>query len=328
MLFLNRREVEVLLDFDQLVEALAPAMADLSAGSVSMPSRVAATVPEQEGLLAIMPGYIPSSKALATKLVSIFPKNAVLGLPTHQGVVAVFDPANGCPLAIMDGASITEIRTAAASALATKLLARPDAAVLAVLGTGVQARAHARGIPHVRPVREIRIAGRDEQKARMLASDLSKELEAPVRSARTYADALAGADIVCATTHSTEPVVRWEWLGPGVHVNSVGLNPQGREVDDDTVVNALVVVESREAVLAPYPSGANDLIEPIRAGLITKDHIHAEVGELVSGTHVGRTSPEQVTLYRSVGVAVQDAVAAHLVLTAAREKGVGLEVEV
>ena len=327
VLVLNRQMVEALLDFDQLVESLAPAMAELSSGSVSMPSRVGAMVPEQNAVLGVMRVHLPSSKTLSAKLVSIFPKNASSGLPTHHAVVAVFDSTTGVPLALLDGASITAIRTAAGSALATRLLARADAAVLAMLGTGVQAVSHTRAIPRVRSIREVRIAGRDVAKTLTLAQKLSSELGIPVRAARSYRDALAGADIVCATTHSLDPVVRWEWLEPGVHVNSVGLNPEGREVDDDTVMNALVVVESRQSALAPYPAGTNDLLWPIREGLISEEHIHAEVGELIMGTRSGRTSPEQVTLYKSVGVAVQDAVAAQLVLTAAREQGVGVEVE-
>jgi ornithine cyclodeaminase len=273
-----------------------------------------------------MPAYLPSSAALATKLVSIFPNNEAAGIPTHLAVVVVFDSATGAPTAIMDGTFITTARTAAGSALATRLLARPDAAVLAVLGTGVQARAHARGIPYVRPIREIRIAGRNERKATALAQELSDELKIPVRSAPSYREAVAGADIVCAATHSPEPVLHWEWLQPGAHVNAVGFNPEGRELDDGTVVNSLVVVESRGAALAPYPAGANELTVPIRNGLITEEHIHAEVGELVSGKRPGRTTPEQVTLYKSVGVAVQDAVAATLVLAAARAQGAGVEV--
>ncbi|MDA2913476.1 ornithine cyclodeaminase family protein [Acidobacteriia bacterium AH_259_A11_L15] len=327
MLILNRKMVETLLDFDQLLKSLARAMAELSTGSVSMPSRVAATVPEQGGLLAVMPAYLPSSKALEIKLVSIFPKNSGLGLPTHWAVVVVFDPATGSPLALMDGEHITAVRTAAGSALATQLLARSDAEVLAVLGTGVQARSHLRAIPRVRPVREVRIAGRNEQKARALAQEASRELGRPVQAASSYREAVAGADIVCATTHSPDPVVEREWLKPGVHVNSVGFNPKGREIDEDTVADALVVVESREAALAPPPSGANDLTWPIRAGRITEKHIHAEIGELIAGTCTGRSSPEQITLYKSVGVAVEDAVAAQLVLAAARERGVGVEVE-
>ena len=326
MLVLDRTDVEALLDIDRLVESLAPAMAELSAGSVSMPPRVGAAVEEQGSILA-MPVYLPSSKTLAAKLVSIFPQNARLGVPTHHGILTVFDARTGAPLAMMDASYITAVRTAAGSALATKLLARQDGGTLAVIGTGVQARAHALAIPRVHRVTEVRIAGRDPRRARALVVDLSGELQIPVRAAGSYAEALAGADVVCATTHSPDPVVRWEWLHPGAHVNSVGLNPQGRELDEDTVVNSLVVVESREAALAPPPSGANDLIWPIRDGRISEEHIHAEVGELVSGARKGRTSAQQVTLYKSVGVGVQDAVAAQLVLTAARERSLGAEIE-
>lgn len=324
MLILSRADVEAVLDLRALIEALARAMADLSAGVASVPARIAALVPEHEGLLLAMPAYLPSAKALGTKLVAVFPGNAALGLETHQAVIAVFDPATGVPLALMDGAYITAMRTAAGSALATRLLARPDARVLAILGTGVQARAHARAIPAVRRVSEVRIAGRDPAKARRLARELADEL--PARAVATYAEALAGAEIVCATTHSRDPVVRREWLSPGAHVNSVGFT-DGVEVDAATVVDAVVVVESRAAVLSAYPAGSNDIAWPIRDGLITPEHIHAEVGELVSGARPGRTSPEQITLYKSVGIAVQDAAAAALVLAAARERGIGTEVE-
>jgi len=323
MLILSRADVEAVLDLRALIEALARAMVDLSAGVASVPARIAALVPEQEGLLAAMPAYLPSAKVLGAKLVAVFPRNATLGLETHQAVIAVFDPATGVPLALMDGAYITAMRTAAGSALATRLLARPDARVLAILGTGVQARSHARAIPAVRRVSEVRVAGRDPAKARRLAEELAGEL--PARAVATYAEALAGAEIVCATTHSREPVVRREWLSPGVHVNSVGFT-DGVEVDAATVVDAVVVVESRAAVLAAYPAGSNDIAWPIRDGLITPEHIHAEVGELVSGARPGRTSPEQITLYKSVGIAVQDAAAAALVLAAARERGLGTDV--
>lgn len=324
MLILSRADVEAVLDLKALIEALARAMADLSAGVASVPPRIAALVPEHEGFLGAMPAYLPSAKALTTKLVAVFPKNAALGLETHQAVIAVFDPTTGVPLALMDGAYITAVRTAAGSALATRLLARPDARVLAILGTGVQARAHARAIPAVREVSEVRVAGRDPAKARRLAEELAGQL--PARAVATYAEALAGADIVCATTHSREPVVRREWLSPGVHVNSVGFT-DGVEVDAATVVDAVVVVESRAAVLGAFPAGSNDITRPIRDGLITPEHIHAEVGELVSGARPGRTSSGQITLYKSVGIAVQDAAAAALVLAAARERGLGTEVE-
>ncbi len=327
MLVLTKEEVERLLDPDRLIDAVAAAMADLSAGRTSMPARIAATVADQDGLLAAMPAYLPSAKALTTKLVSLFPRN--IDRPTHQAVIVVFTADTGTPVALMDGEAITAARTAAGSALATRLLARPDAAILAVIGTGVQARAHLRAVPRVRRLREVRIAaGRDAAKARALADEVAAGLGVPTRAAASIQEALAGAEIVCAATHSPEPVVRREWLSPGVHVNSVGYNTAGREVDAATVRDALVVVESRAATLAAPPAGANDLTWAIRDGLIKPDHVHAEIGELVAGTRPGRTSRDQITLYKSVGVAVEDAAAAALVLAAARERGVGTEVRI
>jgi ornithine cyclodeaminase len=172
------------------------------------------------------------------------------------------------------------------------------------------------------------VAGRNPDRAASLAGEVEAALGVPVRAVGSWAEALDGADVACAATHATEPVVRRAWLPPGIHVNSVGYNPEGREVDGETVRDALVVVESREGALAPVPAGSPDLARAIREGLVTEDHIHTEVGELVAGTKAGRTSPDQITLYKSVGVAVQDAAAAALVLAAARERGVGREVEV
>jgi alanine dehydrogenase len=327
VLLLSQRDVEELLDVDALIDALAGAMADLSAGRASVPHRVGAVVPERQGLLAAMPGYTPSGGALAAKLITLFPRNAGTQWPTHQGVVAVFDPDNGHPVALLDGTAITAIRTGAGSALATRLLAREDAATLAILGTGVQARSHARAVTRVRRFRELRVAGRDRAKADALAQELGGEPGLVVRTAASWEEACDGADVICATTHAVEPVVRREWLAPGAHVTSVGYNVKGREVDDGTVVDSLVVVESRAAALAPPPSGSNDLLQPIEAGLIGVDHVHAEVGELVEGSRPGRTSSEQITLYKSVGVAVQDGAAAALVLRAAQEQNAGREVE-
>lgn len=327
MLILSRTDVEELLDPTALIEALARAMADLSAGAVSMPTRIAADVPER-GFLGVMPAYLPSFSALTTKLVTVFPANAEAGIPTHQAVIVAFDPDTGTPLALMDAISITEARTAAGSALATRLLARPEASVLAVLGTGVQARAHARAIPRVREIREIRVAGRDQAGAVAVASELSVDLGIPVRPAASYAQAMDGADVVCACTHSPEPVVRGEWLPPGVHVNSVGFNTAGREVDGATVAGAVVAVESRASALAPPPAGSNDLTWPMRDGQLPPDFSPAEIGELVSGARRGRTSPDQITLYKSVGVAAEDAAAAALVLARAHEEGAGGSVEV
>jgi len=328
MLILTEAQVRELLDLDALVDAMAAAMVDASTGAASMPQRIAALVPGQEGMVAAMPAFLPSAKALAVKLVSLFPRNAGSTLPTHQGVIVAFDPDTGTPVALMDAIYITAARTAAGSALATRLLARPEAAVLAVLGSGVQARSHARAIPRVRPVREVRIASRNRAAVERLAQELADELRIPVRPAGSYREAMQGADIVAATTHTAEPVVRREWVAPGMHITSVGFNREGREVDGDTVRDALVVVETRAAALAPYPSGANDLLWAIRDGLIDAGHVHAELGELVSGRRPGRTSRDQITLYKSGGVAVQDVAAAALVLREARARGVGRDIPI
>jgi ornithine cyclodeaminase len=326
MLVLTRAQVEALLDVDALIDALASAMADLSAGRASVPDRVAALVPEQEGFLAAMPGFVPSSGVLMTKLVSLFPRNAGTGLPTHQALIAAFDPHTGAPVALLDGTAITAVRTGACSALSARLLAREDASVLAILGTGVQARSHARAMCRVRPIRQIRIAERDPAKAALLAAELSAMLDIDIEAVPSYRVALDGADIACATTHAVDPVVRRPWLAAGVHVTSVGYNPAGRELDDATVAEALVCVESRHAALAAFPTGSNDLLIPIRDGVITADHVHAELGELVAGTKPGRSTPGQITVYKSVGVAVQDAAAVALVVDAAHHQDIGEQI--
>jgi ornithine cyclodeaminase len=318
MLILDRAQTEALLDPDELRGAVATAMAELSAGRASMPARIAARVEERGGLVAAMPAYLPGLPALAVKLVSVFPGNAGTGTPTHQALVLVFDRDTGSPLAMLDGTSITAARTAAASALATELLARPDSRVLAVLGTGVQARAHLVAVTRVRAFTEVRVAGRNPDRAESLAREMSVSLGLPITVAPDIAAACAGADVICATTHAGEPVVRRELVPAGCHVTSVGYNLDGREVDGRTVADALLVVESRDAVLAPLPAGAPDIRAAIDEGLIGPEHIHAELGELVSGTRPGRSSADQITLYKSVGVAVQDAAAAALVLRRAR----------
>jgi alanine dehydrogenase len=312
MLFLSRADVEELLDLDELVGALAAAHADLSRGAASMPPRSAALVEERDSLLGVMPAFLPSA-GLACKLVTVFPHNR--DRHTHQALICVFDPENGTPLAVMDGTHITAARTAAGSALATRLLARADSRVLAILGTGVQARSHAAALTRTRDFAEIRVAGRDREKAEALAEEIG------AAAVGSWEEALRGADVVAAATHADEPVVRRAWLDPGAHVNSVGLNPSGRELDAATVADALVVVESRESALAPPPAGAPELVG------VDPRHIHAELGEIVLGTRPGRQSENQLTLYKSVGVAVQDAAAAALVLRAAREREIGREIE-
>jgi alanine dehydrogenase len=312
MLVLTREDVEALLDLDALVDALAEAFVDLSQGRASMPQRVAAL--SAHGLMGVMPAYLPSANILETKLVTLFEGNAGTELPTHQAAIAVFDPERGSMTALMDGTYITATRTAAGSALSARLLAREDARVLAVCGTGVQAATHARAVSRVRPFAEIRIAGRDRAKAEALAAEVGGV------AVDSFEEAVRGADVVSATTHSPEPVVRLEWLAPGAHVTSVGINPDGAELEHALVADAAVFVESRDAVLAPFPAGANDLRGIDRERM-------TELGEVLGGKRPGRTSAEQITVYKSVGVGVMDAAAAALVMHAAAERGAGRGIE-
>ena len=295
MLILSQREVEELLDPEELVDALAAAMVAVSEGRASMPPRIAARVEEHDALVAAMPAYLPSAGALTAKLVSLFPHNR--DRPTHQAVIVCFDPANGTPVALLDGTAITAARTAAGSALASRHLARADARVVTIIGSGEQARSHARAF-----------AG----------------WEVHTVAARSSEDALREAvehaDIVCATTHASSPVVRRAWVRDGTHINSVGYNTAGEgEVDVDLVRDAYVVVESRQAALAPPPAGAVEL-----RGAIDVD---AEIGEVIAGTATGRADDRTITLYKSVGIAAQDAAAASLVLAAAAASGAGRTVE-
>lgn len=306
---------------DELRAAIGDALRAVSSGDASVPARIAALLPGDEAMLAAMPASVPSIGALTTKLVSLFPRNR--DRPTHQAVIVAFDPDDGTPIAVMDGTHITEARTAAASALATTLLARPDARTVTIVGTGAQARAHAWALIRVVPEAQITLVGRDAERTRAVAAALSSELGHEVKPHDSLDRALSGADIVCACTHSAEHVVVRSALSPGVHINSVGYNTAGREVDGATVAAAAVYVESRAAALASPPAGSNDLLWPMNDGLIDASSIRGEIGELLAGTVEGRTDDEQITLYKSVGIAAEDAAAAALVLRAARERGGG-----
>jgi ornithine cyclodeaminase len=322
VLVLSAAEVGSLLDLDALADAVAAAMADLSAGRASVPPRVAAVVPG-DAMLAAMPAYLPGAGALAAKLVTVFPRNQ--DRPTHHALICCFDPATGAPVAVMDGTYLTAARTAAGSAVATRLLARPGASRVAVIGTGVQARAHARALARLPGVRAVLIAGRDQSKARALAGELFAA-GVPAQAAPSAQDAVRSADVVCAATHAASAVLRREWLLPGTHVNSVGYNTSGDgEVDQATIRDALLVVESRAAALAPPPAGSVELLRAIEQHAIDPGHI-VEIGEVAAGTAQGRTSDTQLTLYKSVGVAAQDAAAAALVLAAAQERGAGTRI--
>jgi ornithine cyclodeaminase/alanine dehydrogenase-like protein (mu-crystallin family) len=290
---LGQDEVLRLLDVDLLIPSLERAFVELSAGRASVPPRVAASVPEL-GLLAAMPGYVDG--VLAAKLVSVFPGHD----PSHQALIAVFDAETGTPRAVMDGTHITAVRTGASSAVATRALARRDARVLAVLGAGVQGRSHLDAVRRVRAFAEVRVASRIFDHAGALAE------ETGAAAVESFEEAVRGADVVCCCTHASEPVLRRDWLDTGTHVCSVGASQEGPELDAETVAAGLLCVESRVA-FQPPPAGAWELqgLDPNAA---------VELGEVLAGTRPGRTSDDQITVYKSMGHAVEDAAAAALVL--------------
>jgi alanine dehydrogenase len=306
VLVLSQDDVRRLLDLDELIDALADAFVQVSAGGASVPPRVAAYVPER-GLLAAMPGY--AAGVLETKLVSVFPSSE----PSHQALIALFDDATGTPLAVMDGTHITAARTGAASALSTRLLAREDARVLTILGTGVQARSHLAAVTRVRDFVEVRVAGRSRERAEALARETGG------RRPESFEAAVRDADVVCACTDASAPILRREWLARGAHVTSVGASREGPELDEATVRAGLLAVESRVA-FEPYPAGAHEL-----QGLDSAAAV--ELGELAAGTRPGRTSPDQLTVYKSMGHAAEDAAAARLVYERALRQGAGTEVD-
>lgn len=295
---LGEDDVRELLRYDELIPAMAEALAGLSRGAVVQPLRVVVPVADHGGFLGVMPAY---GGALGAKLVTFYPNNQ--GVPTHHAIVVLFRAETGEPLVTMDGRLITEMRTAAVSAVATTHLARGDASVLAVLGSGVQARSHVEALRTIRPWRDIRVWS--PRNAQACAERLH------VRAAASAADAVRGADVIVVATTSITPVLLGEWVSPGAHINAVGaVRPTWRELDDETVRRARIYVESREAALAE--SG----------DVIASGRVVAEIGEVVAGTQPGRRSADEITLFKSVGVAVEDVAAASLVYRKALQAGV------
>jgi ornithine cyclodeaminase/alanine dehydrogenase-like protein (mu-crystallin family) len=307
LLYLSRAEVEALLDIDAMLDALASALAAYSSGAASAPPRTAVRV--KHGLLGVMPGHVPGV-ALESKLVSVFPENDAHGLPSHQGLIALFDEENGSPLAIMDGTYITAIRTGGTAAVATRLLAREDARVLAILGAGVQGWSHLQTFPRVRDFQDIRIASRNPERASDLAAHHPRAHAVP-----SFEQAVDGADVVACCTDAREPILRRDWLADGTHVSAVG-GTFGPELDPETVRASRVFVEWRGAVTSAPPAGAHELqgMDPAEV---------TEVGEVISGARPGRTSPSEITLYKSTGIAVEDAATARLVYDEALKRGAG-----
>lgn len=309
LLYLSREDVERLLDIDAMLDALGRALIAFSAGITTVPPRVGIRVPDL-GMMGSMPGYVPGV-ALEVKLVSVFPGNHEHALPSHQGLIALFDESNGTPLAIMDGTYITAIRTGGTAAVATRALARKDSKVLAILGAGVQGESHLETLPRVRDFEEIRIASRDAGKAATLASRHPR-----ARAVASFEAAVRGADVVACCTDAREPVIRRDWLKPGVHVSSVG-GTFGPEIDPLTMSAARVFVEWRGAATNPPPAGAHEL-QGMDAEKLT------EVGEVLAGTRPGRVSEDEITVYKSTGHAVEDAATARLVFDRARAEGAGI----
>jgi ornithine cyclodeaminase len=297
--------VTAALPFDACIEVMDRALRAFDRGAAIQPLRSVIQLKHGGGALYTMPAYLDDPRALAVKMISVFPGNEHRGVPTHQGVVAVFDTNTGVPVLLIDAARLTAIRTAAVTAVATRALARESARVLAVLGTGVQARSHIAALPLVRELHEVRVWGRTREHAEALADELDGEA-LRVTVADSVEEAVSGADIVCTTTSAREPILHARWLAPGVHINAIGSStPDAREVDSDVVARARVFVDSVDAAAVE----AGDLLIPRREGLSDMT-AWAPIGAVLNGGAVGRSSDDQITLFKSVGLAIEDAAAA------------------
>jgi len=281
-------------------------------------------MPDASGFLGLMPGHIGPDDgragALGMKAVSVFPGNARRGIDTHQGAVLLFEEDTGRLSALMDGATITAIRTAAVSGVATDLLARRDAAELAILGAGVQARTHLEAIAAVRPLRRVRVWSRNPQHAADLVKASAARYGASIEAVPTAEAAVRAADVVATVTASPQPVLQRPWVKDGAHINAVGSSiPTTREIDTATMAAVRLFVDRRESAL----NEAGDLLIPMREGAFTADHIQAELGEVIIGKDLGRQSPDELTLFKSLGLAVEDVASAAFILKRAREIGIG-----
>ncbi|HEX6494809.1 MAG TPA: ornithine cyclodeaminase family protein [Acidobacteriaceae bacterium] len=302
MRFIDREEVARRLTCDVCIPLIRDAMIAFSSGETKQLLR--SIIPLADGhLFGIMPGALGATKPFGAKLISIFPENAVQGRQSHQGLIVLFEPNTGTPVCIVHAGEVTAIRTAAASAVATNALALPDAAHLAILGTGEQAVTHARAIAKVRALQSITVWGRSPERAHVFAEKVRAELKLPVTALATAQQAVAGADIVCTVTSASEPILEGEWVKPGTHINAVGSSHAGpAEIDNALVARARFFVDSREGVLQQ----GGEFLRAKQAGLISDNHIRAEIGQVLAGTAEGRTSPEEITIYKSLGHIVQD----------------------
>jgi ornithine cyclodeaminase/alanine dehydrogenase-like protein (mu-crystallin family) len=319
LLVLNQQEVEELLDMEGCIKAMAEALSSLARGEVHVPLRAVIRPEGEDTFLGLMPAHRGGGSPLySLKTVCVFPDNPQRGLDAHQGTVTLFDGESGETRAIMNASAITAIRTAAVSAVATRLLAREDARELGILGAGVQARSHLEAMRLARDFDRVRIFSPTAAHAEALAA------EGGAVAVGSAQEAVEGADVVVTATSSVDPVLRREWLKPGAHVNVIGGRPPTmRELDVATVAESTFYTDKRESA----ENEAFDYRDALDAGVIGPDHIRGEIGEVLIGTAPGRTSPDELTVFRSLGLAVEDLAAAEYVVRRARERGVGVEVE-
>ncbi len=308
---------------DVCVELMTEALETLGRGEAINPLRWGMHVPDL-GLLGMMPGYLESPSVLGLKVVAVFPGNHGTEFDSHQGLVVLFETEHGLPVAIMDASEITAIRTAAASGVATRLLAREDAHDLAILGSGVQARTHLEAMLVVRDVGRARVYSRNEARRTAFAARESERHGIPVEAVESAREAVEGADLICTTTSAREPVVMGDWIAPGAHINAVGSSIRStRELDTDAVAMSRLFVDRRESTV----NEAGDFLFPKDEGAIDEGHIVGEIGEILLGEVNGRGSPDEITLFKSLGLAVEDLASAHYVLERACAEGVGTRVE-
>jgi len=318
LLVLSERDVRRLLDMKSCIEAMAEVLASLARGELFQPLRFVVRPPDAAGLLGLMPAHRTApAPAYALKEIVVTPGNPGRGLDAHQGAVLVHDGETGQLVALLNASPVTEIRTAAVSAVATRALARPDAERVAILGAGVQARSHVEAMRAVLDDPEIRIWARTTAAAEELATEVGAIVQPSLDAA------LFGAEVVCTTTAATEPIIEKRWLARGAHVNAVGsCFPTARELDTETVAHASFFTDRRESCL----NEAGDYILAAAEGVVGPEHIKAELGEVLAGMHPGREHEDELTVFESLGIAVEDLAAAELVVRRAREQGVGAEV--
>lgn len=323
MLIISQHEVAELLPMDECMAVMADALTSLARGEALLPLRTMMHLPRNLGILATMPGYIGEPEALGIKVISVFPGNHGTEFDSHQGIVLLFETRHGSPIAMMDATAVTAIRTAAVSGVATGLLARTGAKDLCILGSGVQARTHLAAMLFARRIERVRVWSRNAENARTFAREAHERHGVAVEVHGDARNAVVGADIVCTVTSSREPVVFSDWIEPGTHLNVVGAAvPAAREVDSATIARAALFVDRRESAL----NEAGDFLIPRAEGLIGDDHIRAEIGEVLAGMHAGRTSETEITVFKSLGLAVEDVAAARHVHRRAQERGLGTTV--